>query len=284
MIEEDFLRHLDRMSVLVQKRVSSNFIGERKSLQTGKGNMFKDHRMYTPGDDFRDIDWKVYGRTDKLHVKKYEEDKSLSTHIILDSSKSMDYKSGDVTKFEYASMVGLAFAYMAMKKNERFMLSTFADSLDIFTPRRGRRQFVRVIDYLKEKQAGGKTNFEQSLLTYLKRIGSRSLIVVVSDFFYDIDEIERSLKRFKNCEIILIQVIDEVESRMNLKGDLRFRDMETSQVIRAFMDAVTKKLYFKKKEEHNEKLKWIASSLGAKFYTFSTETPIFDSIYNVLRN
>jgi len=283
MIEEDFLKHLNRMSLLIQKRVSSNYIGERSSMQTGKGSLFKDHGMYTPGDDFRDIDWKVYGRTDKLHIKRYEEDKSLNVHIIIDSSKSMDYKSGEITKFEYASMVGLAFAYMAMKKNEKFLLSTFSDSLDIFRPHRGRRQFVKVIDYLKGKKADGKTNFETSLLGYLKKIESRSMIIIISDFFYDLKEIERSLKRFKNSEIKLIQVLDEVENKMNLQGDLRLKDMETKEVIRTFIDNITKKSYFKKKEEHNERLKWIASSIGAKFYSFSNDMPIFDSIYEVLR-
>jgi uncharacterized protein (DUF58 family) len=284
MIEDDFLKHLDRMCLLVEKRISSNYIGERKSFHSGKGNLFKDHSMYSYGDDFKDIDWKIYGRTDKLHVKRYEEDKSLSVHIVLDSSKSMDYSSGNMKKFEYASMIGLAFAYMAMRKNEKFVLTTFADNLDIFTPRKGRAQFVRTIDYLKRKEAGGKTNFENSLLSYLKKIGSRSMVIVISDFFYDLGEIERSLGRFKNCEIKLIQVLDEIECNLNLKGDLNLRDMETSEVVRAFVDNVTKKNYLKRKNEHNERLKWIANSLGAKFYSFSTEKPIFDSVYEVLRN
>jgi len=283
MIEDDFVKHLDRMSLLISKRVSSNYVGERQSIQSGKGSLFKDHRIYVPGDDFRDIDWKVYGRTDKLHIKRYEEDKSLAVHIIIDSSKSMDYKSGDTTKFEYSAMLGLAFAYMTMKNNEKFVLSTFSDSLDVFIPKRGRRQFVKAIDYLKEKEAKGSTNFEESLLGYLKKIESRSMIVIVSDFFYDLNEIKRSLSRFKNSEIRLIQVLDPVESSMNLKGDLKLKDLETGQVIRSFMDNLAKKTYFKKKEEHNTKLKWIADSMGARFYSFSTEQPIFDSIYEVLR-
>jgi len=156
MIESDFLKHLDRMSLLISKRISSNFVGERQSLSTGRGTMFKDHGMYTPGDDFRAIDWKVYGRTDKLHIRRYEEDKALVSHIILDSSSSMNYGSGKVKKFDYASMVGLAFAYMSMKKNEKFVLSTFSENLDLIIPRKGKRHFVSVIDYLKEKEAKGK--------------------------------------------------------------------------------------------------------------------------------
>ncbi len=284
MIESDFLKHLDRMSLLISKRISSNFVGERQSLSTGRGTMFKDHGMYTPGDDFRAIDWRVYGRTDKLHIRRYEEDKALVTHIILDSSSSMNYGSKKVKKFDYASMIGLAFAYMAMKKNEKFVLSTFSENLDLVIPRKGKRHFVSVIDYLKDKEAKGKTRFEESLMSYLKKIESRSMIVVVSDFFYDLKEIERSLGRFKNSEIKLIQILDQVESNLNLKGDLNLKDMETSEVVRTFIDKVTKSKYLKKKDEHNAKLRWIADSLGAKFYSFSTDQPIFDSIYEVLRN
>ncbi len=283
MIEDDFLKHLDRMCLLISKRISSNYVGERQSISTGRGTLFKDHGMYTPGDDFRAIDWRVYGRTDKLHIKRYEEDKALVSHIILDSSSSMNYASKKIKKFDYASMIGLAFAYMAMKKNEKFVLTTFADSLDVFVPRKGKRQFLRVIDYLKEKEAKGKTKFENSLLNYLKKIESRSMIVVISDFFYDLEEIERSLKRFKNSEIILIQVLDEVECNLNLKGDLKLKDLETSEVVRAFIDKVTKTAYLKKKDEHNARLKWIADSMGAKFHSFSTDKPIYDSLYEVLR-
>ncbi len=283
MIEDDFLKHLDRMSLLINKRISSNYIGERQSIHVGKGSLFKDHGIYTPGDDFRHIDWKVYGRTDRLHVKRFEEDKSLATHIIIDSSKSMDYASGKVRKFDYACMVGIAFAYLAMKKNEKFVVSTFSDVLDVFSPRRGKRQFIAMVDYLKDKKPKGKTDFEGSLLSYLKKIGSRSLIVVVSDFFYDLKEIERSLGRFKNCDIKLVQVLDEVECSLNLKGDLRLKDLETKEAIRAFIDGVAKKRYLKKKEEHAAKLNWIANSLGAKFYSFSSEKPIFDALYEVLK-
>lgn len=284
MIESDFLKHLDRMSLLISKRISSNYVGERQSLSTGRGTLFKDHGIYTPGDDFRAIDWRVYGRTDKLHIRRYEEDKALVTHVIIDSSSSMNYGSSKTKKFDYASMIGLAFAYMAMKKNEKFVLSTFSEDLDLIIPRKGKRHFVSVIDYLKDKEAKGKTKFESSLLNYLKKIESRSMIVIVSDFFYDLNEIERSLGRFKNSEIKLIQVLDKVECDLGLKGDLRLKDLETSEVVRTFIDKVAKSRYMKKKDEHNARLKWIADSLGAKFYSFSTETPIFDNLYEVLRN
>jgi len=281
MIEGDFLKHLNRMNLLIDKRISSNYAGERKSLHTGRGNMFKDHRMYSFGDDFRDVDWKVYGRTDKLHVKRYEEDKSLTTHIIIDASNSMDFKSEDVKKFEYACMLGLSFAYVAMRKNEKFVLSTFSDKLDYFKPNRGKRHFVEILDYLKNKNAKGKSKFEDSLASYSKTIGSRSMVVVISDFLYDIEEVKRSFARFKNCEIKLIQVLDEAEEKLKVSGDINIRDLETKNVMRTFIDNFTRKSYLKKKDEHRNKLRWMSNEMSAKFYSFTTDTNIFDSIHEV---
>ena len=119
MIETGFLRELDRFSLIIRKRVTSKYTGPRKSVAMGRGMIFKDHRLYAPGDDFRSIDWRVYARTDNLYIKNYEEERNLVVHIILDCSNSMNFGK-NITKFEYASMIGIGFAYLAMKENEKF--------------------------------------------------------------------------------------------------------------------------------------------------------------------
>ena len=154
MIEPNFFKHLDRLKLIIEKKVASNYVGERESMNTGRGNAFKDHGMYTPGDDFRDIDWKVYARTDKLHIKRYEENRDLTLHIIIDYSKSMDYGEA-IKKYQYASLIGLGFAYLAMKKNERFVLSTFSDTLEPFRPERGRKKILEAVEHLRNKKPGG---------------------------------------------------------------------------------------------------------------------------------
>jgi uncharacterized protein (DUF58 family) len=150
-IDLSFLHKLDRMSLLISKRITSNYVGERPAVYTGRGLIFKDHAIYAPGDDFRAVDWKVFARLDKLFVKRFEEERNLVVHIVLDYSGSMAF--GQRTKkFEYADMLGLGFAYMAMKHNERFVVSTFADRLEVFKPKRGRGNLVTVLDYLNTKK------------------------------------------------------------------------------------------------------------------------------------
>ena len=283
MIETEFLAHLQRMSLIINKRVTSNYAGQRESIHTGQGLLFKDHGLYTPGDDYKKIDWKVYGRTDKLHIKRYEAERNLTVHIILDYSGSMNYGNKDVKKYEYASMLGIGFAYMAMKNNERFVLSTFAEKLERFTPKRGKKQLVAILDYLRTKKPEGKSKFEQSLQNYAKTIKTRSLIVVISDFLYDLEEIKRSLFGFKNHEIILIQVLDEVETTMKLKGEFKLKDLETKTFMKASLNPFARKNYLDKLQEHNKRIKHLANQMGATFYSVTTDKPIFNTFFEVLQ-
>ena len=117
--------------LVINKKITSSFVGERRSESAGSGLIFKDHSPYVFGDDFKHIDWKVYAKTDKLFVKRYEEDRNLTVHIVIDFSGSMDFGS-KVKKFEYASMIGLGFAHIALRNNEKFVLTTFDDKLDFF--------------------------------------------------------------------------------------------------------------------------------------------------------
>ena len=141
MIDTSFLDQLSKFSLVVHKRVTSKYRGPRRSMAFGRGTLFKDHRLYAPGDDFRAIDWKVYARTDDLMVKTYEEDRNLVVHIIVDYSASMNFGKPK-SKFDYASMLGVGFAYLALKENEKFMFSTFSESLNVFQPRRGMGQLI----------------------------------------------------------------------------------------------------------------------------------------------
>lgn len=282
MLETDFLKHLDKLSIILQKRVASNYIGERESIYSGRGTMFRDHRIYAHGDDIRDIDWKVYARTDKLHIKQFDEERSLTVHIIIDFSASMDFGE-NVKKYEYASMLGIAFAHITFKNNEPFVLSTFSDKLNLFRPRQGRKQMVEVLDHLREKRPAGKSKFKDSLVTYAKSIGTRSMVVIISDFLYDAQEIGEVLAWFKDNDVVLIQVLDEMETELKLKGEFSLKDVETEGVLKTFISDKMRQQYLNELHEHNRKLKWIASSNRAKFYSFNTGVPIFDAVHEVLR-
>jgi len=280
-ISTDFLRKLDRFSLIVNKRVTSNYVGERYSKETGRGLIFKDHVIYEPGEDFRTIDWKVFGRTDKLFVKRYEEERNLTVHVVVDFSGSMNFGS-KITKAEYASMLGVGFAYLALKNNERFVLSTFADAYEVFKPKKGMGQLASMIAYLNSKKAKGASKLDESLGKYKKLINSRSYVVIISDFLYSVEEIKRALFRFKNHKVVLVQVLDEVERNLNLEGDFKLKDLETKQTMRTFINPFGRKKYQKMLNEHIAKVREACDSMGAQFYSAHTGQDVFDVFYDIV--
>ncbi len=280
-ISTDFLHQLDRFSLIIRKRVTSNYTGERQTRYTGRGLIFKDHSIYTPGADFRNIDWRVFARTDKLYIKRFEEERNLTVHVIIDYSASM--KFGDkMSKADYAAMIGLGYSYLAMKNNERFVVSTFSDKLELFKPKKGRSNLAAIYGFLTKKRPGGVTNFEQSLSSYKRLIDSKSYIVIISDFFYDIDQIKRTLYRMRHHTIHLVQVLDKVERNMNLEGDYKLRDLETGGILRTFISPLFKKNYFSQLAEHNAAIKKACDEVNAHFHTVDSGQNIFDAFYGIV--
>ncbi|MBI2136581.1 DUF58 domain-containing protein [Candidatus Woesearchaeota archaeon] len=281
MIDTDFLRQLNRFSLILQKRITSNYTGERKSTMIGQGLIFKDHAQYALGDDFRKIDWRVFARTDKFYVKRYEEERNLTIHIIVDFSASMNFGK-PTSKSDYASMLGIGFAYMATKDNERFVLSTFSEKLDLFSPKKGAKQLAGIVAYLNERKPIGATKFEESLARYKNKIGSKSLIIIISDFLYDLSEIKNSLARLKGHEIVLIQVLDKTERELSLEGEYKLQDLETKEVVKTFISSSLRKSYLRQLNDHQTKIKKICDQMNAKFFIASTDKPIFDTFFEVL--
>ena len=281
MIDTSFLKQLDRFNLVINKKVNSNYIGERESRAVGRGLIYKDHAPYSVGDDFRSIDWKVYARLDKLFIKRYEEERNLQVHIFIDYSGSMNF--GTTTKkSDFAAMMGLGYAYLAMKNNEKFILSTFAEGLERYQTKRGRRHLAAMVHYLNKKTPEGKTDIDVALGNYRKYLKYHSLIIIISDFLYPVDTLRKILYQFKDHEVKLIQVLDKIEKKLTLEGDYRLKDLESNQILRTFISPYLKKRYYEQLVTHNKELSHIAAEIGGKFYTVSTDMTPFDAMFVTL--
>ncbi len=281
MITTEFLSTLDRFSLIISKRVTSKYSGARRSAFTGRGQTISDHRIYAWGDDFRTIDWRIYARTDDLHVKRYEEEKNLVVHAIIDSSASMNY--GKIKKFDYAAMIGVGFAYLAMKGNEKFRFATFSDELKMFQPKRGLSHLAAMVEHLNSIKPSGKSNLLEAIKKYRKMIGTRAVILLLSDFLYEPEEIEEALHLFKEQEIKVVQVLAETEKNLVLRGDFKLHDSESKEVMRTFISPQLKSRYTKMMDEHAAKIKQTCLNIKADFYQITTDTPIFDAFYRMLK-
>ncbi len=282
MIDIDFLKDLDRLALLINKKVTSNYSGERVSRQTGRGLLFKDYIVYAPGEDFRMIDWKVFARTDKLFAKRFEEERNLTVHIIVDFSASMGFGKKR-TKADYAAMIGIGFAYMAMKNNERFVISTFSDKLELFRPKKGKKQLVQIMDRLNKKKPEGISDIQTSILKYKELIKTKSLVVIISDFLYDLKQIDMILKRLQYHDVKLIQVLDPIETELELEGDFKLRDLETNEQYRTYISPSLRRTYLEKLKEHRAQITELCDETRARFFSYSTDKPIFDAFFEALQ-
>jgi uncharacterized protein (DUF58 family) len=281
MIDTSFLNQLDRFSLVINKRVTSKYTGPRKSIAQGRGIIFKDHRLYARGDDFRSIDWKIFARTDNLYVKTYEEERNLVVHVLVDYSASMNFGK-PFSKFDYAAMLGVGFAYLAMKGNEKFQFSTFSDTIDIFQPRRGMSQLASMVHYLNNTKTRGFSKLKNAIVQYRKFIGSRSMIVLISDFLVDIDEIIETLYLLGKHEIKVVQVLDPVEKSLGFTGDYFLQDSETKERLKTYISPRLRMQYQKKLDDHIAKIEETCNKLGINFFLVTTDTPIFDAFYKII--
>lgn len=282
-IDISWLPQLNRLSLLVKKRITSPYAGSRPSIAKGHGLTITDYRPYVKGDDLRFLDWKLFARTEKDYIKLFEEDRSLTTHVILDRSTSMDF--GDpVTKFEYGAMMGLAFVYLALRNNDKFVFSTFAEDLSFLRPRKGASQLASIVDSIKQLKAKGESRFVYSMRRYKELIHSRCVIVVLSDFLIDKEEIRKGLLSFgRKNEIKVIQVLDKEEVELKIEGDVNLHDAETNAVLRTYISKKARQKYQGQLNQHTQDIHDICNKLGADFYQVTTDVNIFENFYRVLK-
>ncbi|MBI1936358.1 DUF58 domain-containing protein [Candidatus Woesearchaeota archaeon] len=281
MIDTSFLDSLTRFNLVVNKRVTSNLAGPRRSVSAGHGLTFKDYRIYAPGDDIRLIDWKVFARTDNLYLKVHEEEKNLTVHIILDASASMGFGK-PVSKFDYASMIGVGFAYLALRDNERFQFSTFADQLEIFQPKRGMSHLAAMVAHLNSLKPKGYSKLRETIMQYKKVIGSRSMLLLVSDFLVNIEEIREAFYLLGDHEIKVVQVLDRAEKELKFEGDLKLIDSETKGMLRTFVSPRMRVEYQQQLDEHCAKVEEVCNKLNIDYNLVITDTPVFDTFYKII--
>jgi uncharacterized protein (DUF58 family) len=276
-MDTEFFAELDRFTLLVRKRVSTAYTGARRSVKVGRGISPVGYREYRKGDDFKFVDWKVYGRTEKLYVREHEEERSLAVHLLLDASSSMGFGE----KFAFASMVSAGFAYMAIKENEKFSISKFGEMLEPGETRGGRRNLFRAIEDLDRTAPSGGTDFKRTAEQFDLTIRSTSLVVVISDFLDDVESIIAGIYKLSSHDLILIQILDPAEAGLDFEGDLRFIDMEAKRSVMTRVTPKVREEYISKMKEHDARIRETCNAVGADFFSYSTDKPIFEVFSDV---
>ena len=228
--DEAFLKKLDYLYIISQKIVAGKMRAERKTRIVGSGIEFADFREYSPGDDLKNIDWNIYGKTNKMFLRLYEEEEDLYIYFLVDCSRSM--KLGEVNKWDFAKKVVAALGYIGLSNLDRVSIIPFSSQLDgRLPPSRGKAQIFKIFEFLSNLEAGKQTSLRDAFKTFVTQNKRRGMAVVVSDF-YDPTGFEEGLNflRYHKFEPMVIHLFDEREMTAGFRGDLQLVDCETGQV------------------------------------------------------
>lgn len=229
-IDTAVLAHIERLELDARQVVEGHLAGRHRSPRHGFAVEFAQHREYTPGDDIKFIDWKVYGRTERFHLKQYEQETNLTAWLLVDSSESMAYGSGERTKHDVAAITAAALAFVVLQQTDSVGLATVADGIRQFVRPGGRlgqlRELARV---LVDPPATGPANLGAAMHELAGRTGRRGIVFVVSDFLDDAAEILTGLQhlRYFKHEVVFLQVLDAAELDFPFRHPTLFKGLET---------------------------------------------------------
>ncbi len=265
-LDPSIISKLNSLELRARLVVEGFMVGLHKSPYHGFSVEFTEHRPYMQGDSIKDIDWKVYGKTEKFFIKQYEEETNLKSYILLDTSKSMGYSSEkNISKLEYAITLAAALSYLMNKQQDAVGLTLYSESIDKYFPPKANRAYLQeILKALTSISPANKTNTANSLNSIAEKIKRRGLVVIISDFFDDINSILKALKhfRYQRNEVIVFQILDPLERNFAFGSDAVFKDMESEdemttqpyQIQKAYRDAIENFLGKIKSECLNSKI------------------------------
>lgn len=228
-LDPELLQKLGDLELVAREVVEGLRVGSHRSPLRGFSTEFAHHRQYAPGDAIRDIDWRVYGRTDRYYTKLYEAETNFDCHLLVDASASMSYGSGKVNKLEYAKFLAASLGYLVLKQRDSVGLSVFDSEVRAYLPPRSAMGIIVQIDrLLREIRPTPKTSIARQLHDIAIMMKRRSFVILISDLFADVADIMAGLDhlRFDGHNVIVFHTLDPFEIEFPFKGTWRFEGLE----------------------------------------------------------
>ena len=283
LLEEDFIRKLDMLTMVSRKVVVGRIKGEQRSRRRGASSEFAEHRDYSPGDDTRFIDWNIYGRLDRLFLKLFYEEEDLQVSILIDSSLSMGY--GTPSKFDYARRLAAALGYIAASSGDRVTISAFsAGSRTSLRPFRGKRQVWRMFEFLEHLEPFGGTSLAAACKDFAILNRRRGFTIIISDFLDDAGY-EDALRFFlaRNQDVFVLHLLGRDEIAPQLAGDLKLLDCETGDTTEVSVHSGLLKTYKNTLNAFCRGLKDYCGRRGLGYLFAATDTPFEQFVLDYLR-
>ena len=282
------LSRVAKLQVFAREVVEGFCAGRHRSPHKGFSVEFKEHRQYVRGDELRNIDWKVFGKSDRLYIREFEEETNLQCTLLVDRSGSMAYqgsRGGGLSKYDYAVRLAASLAYLMLSQQDSVGLVTFDDQPRDFLPQRSRPSHLKALlvalaadSSRRETDLGGV--FHQ-LAAKLQRPG---LIIVLSDAMGDVESIGRALARFRASrhDIIFFQILDPDEVDFPFSGRVQFRDLEGAAADQVVDARSLREAYLARLAEHEELLRGVCRKHHVDLVRVSTDRPFDESLHEYL--
>jgi uncharacterized protein (DUF58 family) len=233
LLKPEIIEEVGSLNLRARLVVEGFLIGLHQSPFHGFSLEFHEHRPYYPGDPINRINWKLYGRTDRYYLRKYQAETNLSAYLLLDKSKSMDY-GGKITKFHYARTLAASLAYLLLHQNDSVGLVVFDRGVKTFLPPKSRLTHLKLLlKDLANAEPSEKTSISDVIFNIAPMIKRRSLIIVFSDLLEDPDEVIKAFRliRVRKNEVIVFHILDRDEREFEFTEQALYRDMEDYTTI-----------------------------------------------------
>ncbi|WP_425619193.1 DUF58 domain-containing protein [Anatilimnocola sp. NA78] len=261
--------------------VEGYIAGQHRSTLHGYSIEFAEHREYSPGDDLRHLDWKVFGRTDKFYLKQYEDETNLLCHLVVDTSESMTYQSAEaaLSKAEFAQCLAASIAWLVLQQQDSVGLATFDSQIRaLIRPSGAAPQLQQVLQVLENAKPGTKTSAGQILHELAERLNKRGVVVVISDLLDDPANVLAGLRhcRHRRHDVVVFHVLDPAELDFPFRGPTKFNGLEAMPEVFAEPEML-RQAYLREFNAYREKLEEGCQNQQIDYVLASTATP-FDQL------
>ncbi len=276
-LDPTVLARIGSLELKARTIVEGFLTGLHRSPFKGFSVEFAEYRQYMPGDDLSTIDWKVFARSDRYYVKKYEEETNVECHLLLDVSASMGYASEtSVSKLEYGSYLAAALAYLMHRQRDSVAFMAFDDRIVSMLPPSARPGHLRsVLLMLERLEIGQRTDCSKPLHQLAEALKKRGLVILISDLLDDPDRVIEGLKhfRFKGTEVVVFHVLDRSELTFPFERAARFHDLESDEEVMA-EPAVVRTGYLKSIEGLIDRYRRELGVVGIDYCLLDTSQPL----------
>lgn len=283
-IDPQAIMRIKNLQLRARAVVEGFYAGIHRSPYYGFAVEFSEYRAYTPGDDPRYLDWKLFARTDRYSIKRFEDETNLLCYLLVDMSRSMGYGSGEFTKTDYARTLAASLAYFLLTQRDAVGLLTFDEAISEYVPPRHRPgQLRRIMSTLERDTGGQSTDLAKPLEQIADSVRKRGLVVLMSDLLAPVEDLQTKLGylRSRGHDVVVLRVLDPAEVNFTFAAPGMFHDLESGRTI--YVDPSAARDEYKLRfAGHTAKLHEVCSNLGIDFTQLTTDRPLELALFDLL--